>query len=148
MAAAIDKSGLATLADTVATDIDWTGNLAGTHALQRGSPAQRSAQVSDFGSDQRGVPRHAIADAGAFELIEPELAITVSENPLEEAGTVDFGTTRFDAPVTFTVTIMNAQTSEFTTGPLVLDNVSLPTASRSPVSPATRSTTNNPPLSM
>ena len=126
MAAAIDKSGVATLAATVSPALALNGGITKTHAITRGSPAQRSGLDFSVGSDQRGAPRHANADAGAFELIEPELSVTVSDVWIEDNGTIDFGAAPFDTPIVRAFTITNAQTSDFTTGPLMLANVTVP----------------------
>ncbi|MFZ4764717.1 MAG: hypothetical protein ACOYMN_07150, partial [Roseimicrobium sp.] len=48
-------------------------------------------------------------------------SVSVSEN-----GTLAFGATPFDAPITKTITISNTQTSAFATGPLVLSNAAAP----------------------
>lgn len=92
----------------------------------RGSPAQRNGLASTVAIDQRGAPRHAKADAGAFELIEPELSVTVAAVPVVEGGTLAFGSTPFDIPIAAAVTITNSQASPFTTGPLAVGNVSVP----------------------
>lgn len=125
MAPEYDKFSSTTLAATVSPTLALNGGITKTHAITRGSPAQRTGLDSNVGSDQRGAPRHANADAGAFELIEPELSVTVSDVGIEDNGTIDFGSTRFDTPIVKAVTITNAQWSEFTTGPLVLANLSV-----------------------
>ena len=117
MSASLDKISSAALAASVSPAPALNGGITATHAITRGSPAQRTGTVSTVATDQRGATRHASADAGAFELIEPEIAI---------AGATDFGSTPFDASVTKTITITNTQTSAFTTGPLFLSNLSLP----------------------
>ncbi len=121
-----DKFSNAALAATVSSTLSLNGGSTPTHAITRGSPAQRSGQPSATATDQRGAPRRANADAGAFELIEPELAVTVATTPVAESGVIDFGTMPFDTPVVKTITITNTQTSAFTTGPLTLGNVSAP----------------------
>jgi hypothetical protein len=123
-----DKVSNATVAATVSPTLALNGGSIATHAITRGSPAQRSGLSSTVATDQRGAPRHANADAGAFELIEPELRVTVAAAPVAEGGTLALGSTPFDTPVAATVTVTNTQTSPFTTGPLVLDNPSAPSS--------------------
>ncbi len=126
MAANIDKVSTPNLATSISPTLALNGGSIPTHAITRGSPALRTGLTSTVASDQRGAPRHAKADAGAFELIEPELAITVATVPVAEGGTIALGSTPFDTPFTATVTITNTQTSPFTTGPLILGNLSAP----------------------
>ena len=114
------------LAATVAPALALNGGSTRSHAIMRGSPAQRAGLSWGVATDQRGAARHALADAGAFELIEPELSVSVSSSPLPEAGTLDFGSTPIGAPLVKTITITNSQTSAFTTGPLVLGGISAP----------------------
>lgn len=123
MSAITDKPGNAAVATTVAATLSLNGGVVPTHAIMRGSPAQRSGLASTVTTDQRGAPRHATADAGAFELIEPEMLVISSSVPVAESGTVSFGTTPVATPVTRTITITNTQTSAFTSGPLTLGNV-------------------------
>lgn len=120
MAANIDKVSPPTLAASLSPTLAFNGGVLPTHAITRGSPAQRSGLTSSVATDQRGAPRHAKADAGAFELIEPELSVTIATVPVSEGGTIAFGSTPFDTPLAATVTITNTQTSPFTTGPLQL----------------------------
>jgi hypothetical protein len=117
-----DKTNLPALTNTVIPTLALNGGGVKTHAITRGSPAQRSGQSSTMSTDQRGAPRHAQADAGAFELIEPELSLTFALGSLAEQGALDFATTPFDHPITKFITITNSQTSFFTTGPLTLGN--------------------------
>ena len=126
MTGSADKVSNATVATTVSPTIALNGAGLATHAITRGSPAQRSGATSTVATDQRGAPRHAKADAGAFELIEPELGVTVAAAPIGEGGTIAFGSTPFDTPLAATVTIRNTQTSSFTSGPLALANVAAP----------------------
>ena len=121
-----DKPGNATVAATVSPSLALNGSAIATHAITRGSPAQRSGLASTITTDQRGAPRHANADAGAFELIEPEISVTVSAAPVVENGTLAFGTTPVGTPVARTVTITNTQTSSFASGPLTLGGVTAP----------------------
>jgi hypothetical protein len=121
-----DKVSSATLAASVSPTLALNGGATRTHAIARGSPAQRGGVASATATDQRGAPRHATADAGAFELIEPELRVTLAESPLAENGTLDFGSTPFNTPVVRTVTLTNAQTSPFSSGPLSLGSGSAP----------------------
>ncbi len=122
-----DETSSATLAASVSSALALNGGGTGTHAITRGSPAQRRGLSLTVATDQRGAPRHASADAGAFELIEPELSVTVSSAPVGENGVLSFGATPFDTPVVKTVTITNAQTSALSTGLLTLGNLSSPT---------------------
>ena len=115
-----DVVGSTTLANSVSPTLALNGGVTKTHALARGSVAQSRGTSSLVAVDQRGAPRHANPDSGAFELIEPELSISVAQVPVAENGTVAFGSTPFDAPVTRIVQITNSQTSTFTTGPLLL----------------------------
>lgn len=124
--AGLDKPGSATIAATVAPALALNGGATKTHAITRGSPAQASGWVSTVGTDQRGAPRHATADAGAFELIEPEMSISAASGPIVEGGAIALGTTPFDVPLAKMVTITNTQTSAFTTGPLTVSGVSAP----------------------
>ncbi len=127
MPAGIDKTSNAAVAAAVSPTLALNGGSTKTHAIiLRGSPVQRSGQTSSVATDQRGAPRHAKADAGAFELIEPELSVSLSGVPLAEGGTLSLGTTSFDAPVMVSVTVKNTQSSLFSTGPLVVGNVSSP----------------------
>ena len=126
MPAATDKTNNATLAASVSSTLALNGGVIATHAITRGSPAQRSGLSSTVATDQRGAPRHAHADAGAFELIEPEISVTVSAAPVVENGTLAFGTTSFGTPLARAITITNTQTSAFTTGSLALGNASSP----------------------
>ncbi len=115
-----DKPNTATLASSIAPTLALNGGVVKTHAITRGSPAQRSAQASTVTTDQRGAPRHAQADAGAFELIEPEIGLALGVDAMAEADVLDFASTPFDHPITKTITITNTQTSAFTTGTLTL----------------------------
>ncbi len=124
MPAAIDKTGNGALASTISPTLALNGGAVATHSIARGSPAQRSGAMSAVLADQRGAPRHARPDAGSFELIEPEIRVSVAGAPIAEAGSLAFGSTPFNAPVLKTVTITNTQTSTFTTGPLNVGNVS------------------------
>jgi hypothetical protein len=126
MAAGSDKVSSATLAASISSTLALNGGVTATHAITRGSPAQRSGLTSSTATDQRGAPRHANADAGAFELIEPELRLAVSDTPIAEHGLLAFGSTPFDTPLALTVTITNSQTSRFATGPLMLGDLSVP----------------------
>jgi hypothetical protein len=126
MSATADKVSSAALAASVSSTLSSNGGITKTHAITRGSPAQRSGTASTTATDQRGAPRHLAADAGAFELIEPEMTVTVSATPIGENGSLAFGSTPFSAPIVKTITISNTQTSPFTTGPLTLGNVSAP----------------------
>ena len=126
MVGSMDIFGSATLASTVSSGLAPNGGATMTHSISRGSPAQRNGLSSTVAIDQRGAPRHLHADAGAFELIEPELGVSVSEVPILENGTLAFGSTPFDTPVVKTITITNTQTSAFTTGPLMLASLSIP----------------------
>lgn len=126
MAAATDKTNSTALAPTVSPTLALNGGVIATHAISRGSPAQRSGLSSTVTTDQRGAPRHTKADAGAFELIEPELSVSVSAAPLAENGTLAFGSTPFDTPISKTITITNTQTSAFASGPLTLGNAAPP----------------------
>ncbi len=130
MSASIDKISSATLAASVAPAPALNGGVTATHAITRGSPAQRTGTASTTATDQRGAPRHTSADAGAFELIEPEIQIA-------EGSAVAFGSTPFDAPVVKTITITNTQTSPFTTGPLLIAGLSAPAGYALGGSPAT-----------
>jgi hypothetical protein len=121
-----DKVSSATVASSISPTLALNGGATPTHAITRGSPAQRSGLSSTTAIDQRGAPRHANADAGAFELIEPEMGVSVSGAPVVESGTVAFGSTPFATAITKTVTITNTQTSGFAAGPLTLGNVSVP----------------------
>ncbi|MEP6809967.1 MAG: choice-of-anchor Q domain-containing protein [Chthoniobacterales bacterium] len=127
MVSSIDAFGNAALAPTVWNTLALNGGTIATHSISRGSPAQRRGLTSSVVTDQRGAPRHAHADAGSFELIEPELALSVAQIPLPEAGALAFGTTPFDNPVVQTVTVTNTQTSAFSTGPLQLAGLYAPT---------------------
>lgn len=115
-----------TLSASVSPVLASNGGVTKTHAITRGSPAQRRGAASDSLTDQRGAPRHPVADAGAYELIEPEIRITASEIPVPENGTLDLGTTPYDTPLSKTVTVTNAQTSAFASGPLLLADLSPP----------------------
>ncbi len=126
MPAGSDKVSNSALPATVSPTLALNGGVTKTHAITRGSPAQRSGLSSTTATDQRGAPRHANADAGSFELIEPELSVSVSETPVVESGTLAFGTTPFNSPIVKIITITNMQTSSFTTGPLALGNASAP----------------------
>jgi hypothetical protein len=112
-----DKINNASLAASVSATLALNSGLTKTHQLARASAAQRAGLASSTATDQRGAPRHAQPDAGAFELIEPELSVT---------GLLDFGSTPFDTPATRTVTVTNTQTSNFSTGPLILNNGTVP----------------------
>ncbi len=126
MAGGSDKVSNPGVAASVSPTLALNGGVTKTHAITRGSPAQRSGLSSTTTIDQRGAPRHASADAGAFELIEPELSVTVASSPVGENGTLNFGSTPFDQPIVRTVTITNSQASPFTTGALTLSGVSTP----------------------
>jgi hypothetical protein len=126
MPAGTDKPNDATVASTVSPALALNGGAIATHAITRGSPAQRSGLASTVTTDQRGAPRHANADAGAFELIEPEISVSVSAVQVVENGTLAFGTTPVGTPVAKTVTITNTQTSSFVAGPLTLGSLSAP----------------------
>ncbi|MGB8168877.1 MAG: right-handed parallel beta-helix repeat-containing protein, partial [Chthoniobacteraceae bacterium] len=126
MAAGVDKPGNAAVVPTVSATLALNGSVTTkTHAITRGSPAQRVGLDSSVAVDQRGAPRHTITDAGAFELIEPELSVTVAAAPLGEGATLAFGSTPFDAPIVRAVTLTNSQTSDFA-GPLALGSVAVP----------------------
>lgn len=107
-----DKWNNSALAASISPDPGLNGGTVPTHSISRGSPAQRSGQASTVATDGRGAPRHPQSDAGAYELIEPELAVT--------AATLEFGTTPLNTPVVKSLTLTNTQTSTFTTGPLVV----------------------------
>lgn len=126
MTAISDGTGQLSLAASVSSSLALNGGSITTHAITRGSPAQRRAQASSVSTDQRGAPRHSIADAGAFELIEPELRMTSSDVPIAESGTLNLGSTLFDSPITKSITLTNTQASSFSSGPLILGNVSVP----------------------
>jgi hypothetical protein len=119
-----DKVSVADLAASLSPSLALNGSVLPTHAIFRGSPAQRNGFASLVATDQRGAPRHLRADAGAFELIEPELRVAVGATPVAENGALTLGPTPFSAPVSVTVTIINAQTSAFATGPLLVGSVS------------------------
>ncbi|MCE9611955.1 MAG: hypothetical protein K8R23_17290 [Chthoniobacter sp.] len=121
-----DKFSNAALAPSVSSTLALNGGVIATHAITRGSPAQRTGVSNTVATDQRGAPRHATPDAGAFELIEPEISVSVAATPLAEGGALAFGSTPFSAPLVKTITITNAQTSVLTTGPLTLAGVSAP----------------------
>jgi hypothetical protein len=121
-----DKMSVSTLSTTIAASLALNGGTTPTLAISRGSPAQRIGLTSTVATDQRGAPRHLHADAGAFELIEPELRVTVFSTALLDGASLSFGSTPVDTPVTKTLTITNTQTSPFTTGALTLSNVSSP----------------------
>lgn len=121
-----DLVGSGDLAATVAPDLALNGGITGSHAITRGSPAQRRGRASSVAVDQRGAPRHPRPDAGAFELVEPELAVTVAGIPVAEPGPVDVGSTPFGTPLATAITIANTQDSLFSTGPLVLGDVAVP----------------------
>ncbi len=112
-----DRLGRANLAASVAPALALNGGSTKSHALLRGSAAQRAGLASSVSLDQRDAPRHALPDAGAFELIEPEMSVVTA---------VDFGATPFDAPVARTITITNTQTSPLRSGPLMLADLALP----------------------
>ncbi len=119
MSASADKISNAAVASSISSTPAPNGGVTATHAITRGSPAQRAGQTSTAATDQRGALRHGTPDAGAFELIEPELVIS-------GGATIAFGSTPFDAPVVKTITITNSQTSPFATGLLTLGNVTTP----------------------
>jgi hypothetical protein len=137
MAAGEDKVNNSAVAATVSPVLALNGGTTGTHSLSRGSPAQRTGTTSSISIDQRGAPRHGTADAGAYELIEPDLAVTVSNTRLENNDTITFGPARFDTPATMTVTLTNMQTSPFTSGPLSLGGLVLPAGFTAAGFPAT-----------
>ncbi len=121
-----DKLNNATITGTVSPALAPNGGPIATHAITRGSPAQRSGLSSTVTTDQRGAPRHANADAGAFELIEPEISVSVATVSLVESGALAFGTTPVGTPVSNAVTVTNTQTSPFASGPLLLGSLSAP----------------------
>ncbi len=126
MPAGSDKASNATIANSISPTLALNGGATLTHAITRGSPAQRSGLSSTTTTDQRGAPRHVNADAGAFELIEPEIRVSVAATPVAEGGVISIGSTPLDTPASKTVTITNTQTSTFASGPLTLGNVSTP----------------------
>lgn len=126
MVSASDAVSNSALAATVSPTLASNGGVTKTHAITRGSPAQRRGAASAALADQRGAPRHPVSDAGAFELIEPEIRVTAAAVPIPENGMLDFGSTPFDTPLVKSVTITNTQTSAFTSGLLLLANVSPP----------------------
>lgn len=121
-----DKTNNSAVAGSLSPVLALNGGSTATYAITRGSPAQRNCPLSSVATDQRGAPRHGAADAGAYELIEPEMSVTVSSAAVPENGSLAFGSTPFDAPVTKTITITNTQTSAFATGQLQLSNLVLP----------------------
>ena len=123
--AATDKWNNAALAASI-SPLAGNGGATKTHAISHGSPAQRSSAPSTLALDQRGAPRHQVADAGAFELIEPELSVMVAGNAASSNASVPFGSTLVGAPITKAVTITNTQTSSFTSGPLTLGSFVIP----------------------
>ncbi len=126
MTAGLDQPGNFAVAASVSATLAQNGGITKTHAITRGSPAQRAGLDSIVTTDQRGAPRHANADAGAFELIEPEIGISVAGTPVSENGSLALGTTPVGTPITRTITVTNTQTSPFTSGALVLGNASSP----------------------
>jgi hypothetical protein len=123
MSPSTDKFGNTAAASSLSTTLALNGGTTKTQAILRGSVAQHSGASSTIATDQRGAPRHATADAGAFELIEPELRVTIATTPLTRDTTFDFGPTRFDQPAMRTITVANTQTSTFVSGPLILGNM-------------------------
>ncbi len=126
MASGADGFGLPTLSASVVPTLSLNGGITATHAITRGSPAQQAGITTTITSDQRGAPRGGAPDAGAFELIEPELELTVDATVLAKGGTLDLGSAPFDTAILKSLTIRNAQTSTFTTGPLSLTGLTLP----------------------
>jgi len=120
MSPSTDKFGNIAAASSLSTTLALNGGTTKTHSILRGSVAQHSGVSSTTATDQRGAPRHATADAGAFELIEPELRATIDTTPLTKDVPLSFGPTRFDQPAVRTITVANTQTSTFVSGPLVL----------------------------
>ncbi|MEY4299594.1 MAG: hypothetical protein RIR25_830, partial [Verrucomicrobiota bacterium] len=118
-----DKFGNTAAASSLSTTLALNGGTTKTQAILRGSVAQHSGASSTIATDQRGAPRHATADAGAFELIEPELRVTIDTAPLTKDVPLSFGPTRFDQPAMRTITVANTQTSTFVSGPLILGNM-------------------------
>lgn len=126
MSGANDKVSDAGIAASLSS-LAYNGGPTKTHAMAPGSPAQGNALASTITVDQRGAPRHANADAGAYELIEPELHVSVAGTTIENDDGLAFDPTPVGAPVLKTVVISNAQTSTFVAGPLTLGDVSVPT---------------------
>lgn len=125
MTASSDIVASATLAASVGPLASNAGPTM-THAIAANSPARGIAFGSSLLVDQRGASRHAPADAGAFELILPEIKIRVAAVDVAWGSSVAFGPTLVGTSVTRKVTITNTQTSPFVSGPLSLVSVSLP----------------------
>ena len=121
---------------SVRPSLALNGGSTRSHAITRGSPAQRTGLSSTrrHRPARRTTPcegrrgRLRTHRAGALRSPSPS-------SPLAENGTLDFGSTPIRAPVVATVTITNTQTSAFTTGPLALGESSPPPAIRSPAFP-------------
>lgn len=122
----VDKVSVPGLGASVAATLADNGATVRTHAISRGSPAQASGVSSSVATDERGAMRHSNPDAGAFELMEPELGVSVAAAPIAEGGAIPIGTAPFDASASQTVTLTNTQTSPFATGPLSLASLQLP----------------------
>ena len=128
MSVTMDKASAANLGATVSPALALNGGAIPTHALTRGSPAQHLAVPSTVATDERGALRHPIADAGAFELIEPLLSVSATSGPLGEPASLYLGTSPIGTALMSTLTITNTQTSPFATGPLSLSVLSIPSS--------------------
>ncbi len=126
MTTALDSVGSASLASTVSPTLALNGGVTKTHMILRGSPAQRVGVASPAIADQRGALRHSLSDAGSYELIEPEIRLSLAGTPIPEGGSLDLGSTAFDTAVSKVLTVTNTQSSAFASGPLILSNPSLP----------------------
>lgn len=132
-----DLVNSALLSASVAALAD-NGGPTKTHALSHGSPARGRAVASTMSVDQRGAPRDAQADSGAYERVTPQLSVTVDDAVVIPGDEVVFGPSPIDSPVAKIVTISNAQTSAFVVGPMSVGGLVVPggygTAGFSPAS--------------